>query len=106
MGKIVRLTESDLARIVKRVIKEQEEEIFSTHPSFTSQGKEWWLDKQDRPVDSDIEFSDVKEFGPEDYDSFMEYINNCSTRWCIKTKHFYDIYANKGNIKVGKGIRR
>jgi predicted SprT family Zn-dependent metalloprotease len=31
MKKIVRLTESDLVRLVKRVIKEQEEDEFSTY---------------------------------------------------------------------------
>jgi hypothetical protein len=107
MKKIVRLTESDLARIVKRVIQEQEEEIFATHPVQIEYGQQKWIDKSDKYMqDSDIEFSDVKEFGPEDYDSFMEYINNCDTLWCLKTKRFYDMYAKMGNIKVGKGTRR
>jgi hypothetical protein len=105
MGKIVRLTESDLIRIVKRVVKEQEEEIFATHPALNKR-KETWIDKQDNIVKSEIEFSDVREFGPEDYDSFMEYINNCDTNWCLKTKLFYDNYANMGKLRVGKGTRR
>ena len=103
MGRIVRLTESDLSRIVKRVIKEnKDEEMFATHDAHG--GK--YYDTMDRRVDSDIEFSETREFGPEDYDSFMEYINNCNTRWCLTTKRMYDMYANKGNITVGKGIRR
>ena len=103
MKKIVRLTESDLAHIVKRVIKENEdEEMFATHDFHG--GK--YYDTMDRRVDSDIEFSETREFGPEDYDSFMEYINNCNTRWCLTTKRMYDMYANTGNITVGKGIRR
>jgi hypothetical protein len=106
MKKVIRLTESDLIRIVKRVVKEQEEEIFATHPALDNKGKETWMDKQDNRVGSEIEFSDVREFGPEDYDSFMEYINNCDTNWCLKTKRFYDMYANMGKLRVGKGTRR
>lgn len=103
MKKIVKLTEADLARIVKRVIKENEdEELFATHDYQA--GK--YYDTMDRRVDSDIEFSEKREFGPEDYDSFMEYINNCDTRWCITTKRMYDAYASKGNITVGKGKRK
>jgi predicted transcriptional regulator len=103
MKKIVRLTEADLARIVKRVIKENEdEELFATHDYQA--GK--YYDTMDRRVDSDIEFSEKREFGPEDYDSFMEYINNCDTRWCITTKRMYDAYTSKGNITVGKGKRK
>ena len=103
MKKTIRLTENDLARIVKRVIKENEdEEMFATHDAHG--GK--YYDTMDRRVDSDIEFSETREFGPEDYDSFMEYINNCNTRWCLTTKRMYDMYANTGNITVGKGIRR
>jgi len=103
MKKIVKLTEADLARIVKRVIKENEdEELFATHDYQA--GK--YYDTMDRRVDSDIEFSEKKEFGPEDYDSFMEYINNCNTRWCLTTKRMYDAYASKGNITVGKGKRK
>lgn len=104
MKKTVRLTESDLVLLVKRVVQEQqEEEIFGTHPSF---GKETYVDAMDRKVGSEIEFSDVREFGPEDYKSFMEYINNCDTRWCIKTKQNYDKFASMGTIKIGKGTRK
>lgn len=103
MKKIVRLTESDLMRIVKKVIKENEdEEIFASHDA--TGGK--YYDAMDRPVGLDIEFSETREFGPEDYDSFMEYINNCDTRWCLRTKKYYDMYAQTGNITVGKGRRR
>jgi len=87
----------------KRKIKENKgEEMFATHD--THGGK--YYDKMERRVDSDIEFSETKEFGPEDYDSFMEYINNCDTRWCITTKKYYDMYAQRGNITVGKGKRK
>lgn len=103
MKKVIRLTESDLIRLVNKVIKENgDEEMFATHGY---QGGKYY-DTMDKPVDSDIEFSEKREFGPEDYDSFMNYINNCNTRWCLTTKKMYDKYASKGNITVGKGRRK
>lgn len=118
---VIRLTESDLERIVRKVIMEQMsgvafgaegnglkvkkedkgEEIFGKSDFMTK-----YLDSKDREVQSDIEFSEKKEFGPEDYDSFMDYINNCDTKWCLTTKRFYDSYLKMGNITVGKGRRK
>lgn len=118
---VVRLTESDLEKIVRKVIMEQMsgvafgaegnglkvsredkgEEMFAKSDIMTK-----YIDSGDTEVKGDIEFSEKKEFGPEDYDSFMEYINNCDTRWCLTTKRFYDQYAKRGNITVGKGRRR
>lgn len=118
---VVRLTESDLEKIVRKVIMEQMsgvafgaegnglkvsredkgEEMFAKSDIMTK-----YIDSRDTEVKGDIEFSEKKEFGPEDYDSFMEYINNCDTRWCLTTKRFYDQYAKRGNITVGKGRRR
>jgi hypothetical protein len=43
MKKIVRLTESDLTRLVKRVIKEQEEEEFPTYMEDMKQTAVEWL---------------------------------------------------------------
>ena len=81
--------------------EEGEEEMFAKADTMTK-----YLDTMDREVKGDIEFSEKKEFGPEDYDSFMEYINNCDTKWCLTTKMFYDRYVKMGNITVGKGTRR
>ena len=61
-----------------------------------------WYDSNDERVYEPIDFSDEKEFGPEDYDSFMEYINGCNTKWCLTTKRMYDAYANVGSIKIRK----
>ena len=98
MRKVIRLTESDLTRIVKRVIREGE--AFAHHDSTG------WVDQDDRHVPQD--YMDVKggleqrKFGPGEYDDFMEYINNCDNKWCVKTKEFYDNYAEKGPIRVRK----
>ena len=127
MKKIVRLTERDLSRLVRRVIKEQQmtnEFFFDTEDESEDMGRELpmitpnkkaikgpfaqskidnnWYDSNDERVDEPTDFSDEKEFGPEDYDSFMEYINGCNTKWCLTTKRMYDAYANVGSIKIRK----
>lgn len=119
---VIRLTESDLEKIVRKVIMEQMsgvafgaegnglkvkkedkgEEMFAKADNIMTH----YRDTMDSRVMDDIEFSEKKEFGPEDYDSFMEYINNCDTKWCLTTKRFYDQYAKRGNITVGKGRRK
>jgi hypothetical protein len=122
MKKVVRLTESDMEKIIRKVISEQ----MGTGVAFGNEGNGFkvkkedkgeemfakadfmskYIDSRDRDVKGDIEFSEKKEFGPEDYESFMEYINNCDTKWCLTTKRFYDQYAKRGNITVGKGMRK
>ena len=100
MRKVIRLTESDLTRIVKRVIREGE--AFAHHDSTG------WVDQDDRHVPQDYmdvkgsDFDEQRKFGPGEYKDFMEFINNCDNNWCLKTKAFYDNYAEKGPIRVRK----
>ena len=112
MEKTVRLTERDLSRLVKRVIREFDDsmqgrtdtgemDIFAKSPGS---GLNKFRDKFDYEVE-DTEFDDTKEFGPEEYDDFMEYINGCDTSWCLTTKKYYDSYANRGPITVGRRKR-
>lgn len=107
MKKVIRLTESDLVRLVKRVVKESEEEMFATSSFHKNKGgDQFWLDTDDvSSSEKEIEFPDVREFGPDEYDSFMEYINNCDTKWCLTTKKWYDLYSSDGGLKVGRGKR-
>jgi hypothetical protein len=131
--KIVRLTESDLVRLVKRVVKEQSEiDILKMNTGadidkaiddyYEKQGgrpaakplsksKEGpfahhkdigWYDSKDRASAEPTDYSEEREFGPGEYDDFMEFINNCDNKWCLQTKRFYDTYANQGKIKVRK----
>jgi hypothetical protein len=130
MRKTVRMTEGDLTRLVRRVIREQrslQKEYFyndddsegfepsgspvSSRPSlrkaekgpFASQsGKNDWYDKYDRNVEDPKDFSEEREFGPNEYEDFMEYINDCDTAWCLKTKKYYDDYTGVSKIKVRK----
>jgi len=53
MKKVIRLTESDLARIVKRVIKEQYHENIPP-PTVKSIAPDFALDKVETPIDDDL----------------------------------------------------
>ena len=100
MRKTIRLTDSDLMRIVKRVISEGE--------AYAHHDLSGWIDQDDRQVPQDYmdiegsDFDEQRKFGPGEYDDFMKFINNCDNKWCLKTKSFYDRYSEKGPIKVRK----
>jgi hypothetical protein len=122
--KIVRLTESDLIRLVRKVVKEEQGDELdsmlddfyekqggrpaekplskSTKGPFAGHKDTGWYDADDRQSAEPTDYSEEREFGPDEYDDFMEFINNCDNKWCIKTKQFYDMYANRGNIKIRK----
>jgi hypothetical protein len=95
MTKIVRLNEKDLTRLVKRIIKESDENMYAKHDLVGG-----WRDKNDLRVDEPTDYSEEMSFGPEDYDDFMDFINGCDTTWCLRTKKMYKRYADKGNITV------
>jgi len=131
-NRIIRLTENDLNRLVKRILKEQQaiDEFFfeddednpvERKPSSGENPRKWatnypaekgpfaynpktagWIDAEDTHVVEPTDYSEEKEFGPDEYEDFMEYINNCNTRWCLTTKKFYDRYSKEGKIKVRK----
>ena len=96
MKKIVRLTERDLSRLVRKVVKEQEKPYAFNRPAND------WYDANDMKVDDASDFSEEKEFGPDEYKDFMKYINGCNTHWCIKTKKWYDRYQQTGSLNVRK----
>jgi len=72
MKKVIRLTESDLIRLVKRIIKENEEEYLYHDPSSMGSGK-WYRNtfmNQDKPeeysddeLDIDIEDISIMDVG-------------------------------------------
>jgi len=117
MKKIIRLTESDLVRLVKRVVKEQEfDRELSRGPKKGILGwKDNWYDEGDRPINpDDFEYDEEIEFGPDD---FEDYISQTDTdfpenRWSFNAKGFkgdrsigkgyYDRYQKQGPVKLRK----
>lgn len=100
----MRLTESDLNRIVRKIIRLNEEEEFDIYASTPHANMGYYLDSKNKRH-SNIEYDESKTFGPDEYDDFMEYINNCDTNWCIKTKEWYGRYTKGGPLVVGKKRR-
>jgi hypothetical protein len=64
MKRVIRLTESDLIRLVKRIIKENEEEYLYHDPSSMGSGK-WYrntfMNQGDPEEHSDDELYDIEE---------------------------------------------
>ena len=110
MKKIVRLTESDLIRIVKRVISEQEEMPKKLRGNYRI--RSWmpnsWFDEDDRAVNPlDIEdFEEEIEFGRDDYEKFLDYTKDIPNKWDFKrVKDYYDSHYKTGReipIKIRK----
>ena len=117
MKKTVRLTEADLIKLVKRIIKEQE---FERELPMGMKGilghKDSWYDEQDNPINpDDFEYDEEIEFGPED---FEDYISHTETdlpgnRWSFGMKGvkdndrtpgkgYWDRYQKQGPIKLRK----
>ena len=101
MSKIVRLTESDLVRLVKRVIKEQElDRELPPQVRGILGHKDRWYDEDDRPVDpEEFDYDEEIEFGPDD---FEEYISQTErdfpeNKWSFRDKDF------EGGRTPGKG---
>ena len=72
MSKIVRLTENDLIRLVKRVIKEQEldRELPRQVKGILGHNDSWY-DEDDRPVDpEEFDYDEEIEFGPDDFEMY------------------------------------
>ena len=102
MKKIVRLTESDLVRLVKKIVKEQElDRELPMRKKGILGHKDRWYDEMDMPVKNPDEFDydEEIEFGPDD---FEDYISHTETdfpenRWSFNAKGF------KGDRSIGKG---
>lgn len=73
MRKVVRLSETDMVRLIKRVLKEQEDEFFGTNRMMRDQGE--WLDKDGNYVSKktfdDFEDEDFTD-SDEDFRKFIE----------------------------------
>lgn len=116
MKKVVRLTESDLIRLVKKIVKEQEldRELPRRKKGYLGHN-DYWYDEMDRPVkDDEMDYDEEIEFGPDD---FEDYISHTETdfpenKWSFGMKGFkgdrtpgkeyWDRYQKHGPLKLRK----
>jgi len=117
MSKIIRLTEADLARIVRRVIKEQEldKELPRGKKGILGHNDRWY-DEMDRPVNpDDFEHDEEIEFGPDDFENYLNHTERDfpTNRWSFGMqgrkasdrtpgKRYWDRYQQDGPIKLRK----
>jgi hypothetical protein len=106
MKKVVRLTESDLVRLVKKVIEEQKYGSFGNPRKKDFKGDEW-IDDKDRYVKKSEELyglNDPEEFDTEEFDDYESYREKYSDedenspRWFGKGetgKKIFDTYREK-----------
>ncbi len=107
MKKIVRLTESDLTRIIRRIVNEQNENIERLDRYALKQyGGDKWYDEDDRTLDSFDDYDEEYEFGPDDYDRFIEMSSPANPKWNpFHSKGYYDAHY-KRNTPISLRIKR
>ena len=104
--KVIRLTESDLIRLVNRVIKEESESPKLKHRLGwrTGGGEDAWYDEDDRQVKNSEDFDDYDEemeFGPDDYEEFTNQTKGFENRWNpAGSKRYYDHYTKKAPLRI------
>lgn len=101
MKKIVRLTERDLSRLVRRVIREQEldRELPMRKKGIVGHNDRWY-DERDFPVNPDeFDYDEEIEFGPDDFEDFIAHSETDfpENRWSFNQK------GHKGDVSPGKG---
>ena len=106
MKKVVRLTETDLVRLVKKVIEEQKYSSFGNPRKKDFKGDEW-IDDKDRYVKKSEELyglADPEEFDTEEFDDYDSYREKYSDedentpRWFGKGetgRKIFDTYREK-----------
>ena len=116
MKRVIRLTESDLVRLVKRVVKEQEfDRELSRAPKGILGHMDSWYDEGDRPVNPDeFDYDEEFEFGPDDFEDYISHTDTDfpENRWSFNAKGFkgdrspgkgyYDRYQKLGPVKLRK----
>jgi hypothetical protein len=101
MKKVIRLTEADLVRIVKRVISEQSDK-------FGSFDNEEWFDKDDKFTSIDDMGDDFDEEEFDDFDE-LDSKHGHDTKWFDKGeggRKSFDLYKDKSKSPFKVRTRR
>ena len=98
MAKIVRLTESDLTRLVKRVIREMDSDMPRKSRGILGH-RDSWYDEMDSPTNPD-EFEDYEEFefGPDDFEEYLKHTSDIDNKWDFKMQ------SHKGDYGPGQRL--
>ena len=93
------LLESELARIVRRVIKEQGEEM--SKPKHRLGHKDRWYDEDDRISDDFEDYDEEFEFGPDDFKKFQSMTSKFNNKWNPSyRKPYYDKYTEVSPLRL------
>lgn len=102
MKKVIRLTERDLTRLVKRIINEWDFDLPRRKEGIIHQyGK--WHDSDENLMDdeNDFEYDDEFEFGPGDYEQFVKHSEGIPNKWGVyHGKRYYDLETKRNPIKL------
>jgi hypothetical protein len=115
MAKVIRLTETDLTRLVKRVIIEMDSDMPRRKKGILGH-KDSWYDEMDRPINPDeFDYDEEIEFGPDDYEDYINHTERdfSNNKWSFGMrghkkqdmgpgKKYWDRYQQDGPIKLRK----
>ena len=116
MKKVIRLTESDLTRIVKRVMNEMlDSHVPRKSKGILGQDAYGWFDQLDRPIKNQDEFDydEEYEFGPDDFEDYLDKTSDVDNKWSFQAKgwdgsdkpgrDYFDAYTKHGKkLKLRK----
>jgi len=60
-----------------------------------------WYDANDCEINEPKNYTDERIFGINDYEEFLKYLGNTETKWNLKSRGFYNLYA-KYELKMRK----
>ena len=115
MARIVRLTENDLTKLVKRVIREMDSDMPRKSRGILGHNN-YWYDEMDRAVNPDeFEYDEEIEFGPDDFEDYISHTEKDfpKNKWSFGAKgykegdrtpgkNYWDRYQKEGPIKLRK----
>lgn len=87
MKKIIRLTEYDLTRIVKKTLREMEDDDieFDLEKRVDDEDDVFYGDEEE----DDVFYDDEEEVSGEETQEFIDYVCGFRKDWCSKTKRFF-----------------
>jgi hypothetical protein len=90
----------------KPLLSEQNEDIERRDRYALKQYGDKWYDEDDRVLDSFDDYDEEYDFGPDDYDRFIELTSPANSKWNpVDSKGYYDTHY-KRNMPISLRIKR